>query len=109
MPVWVFIFLFYGFLARGFGMDGIGYAESVFGSGLASFAALIPVSVFAAFGTQDAGWVLGFSALGVPVGLATETALAAHIVYLVNLSVFGLIGHLFMGLLPRPAATTASD
>ena len=47
---------------------------------------------------QDAGWVVGYGAMGVARELATSTGLAAHLVFLFNVALFGLAGHVAMGL-----------
>ena len=63
---------------------------------------LLPINGFAGFGTQDAGWVAGFSALGAEPGLATESALAFHLVYVAHIALFGLLGQgLLAALVPR--------
>lgn len=100
LPIWVLVFLAFAVLARGLGIDAIGFPEVVFGAGLAILAGLLPLSVFAGFGVQDAGWVAGFTALGVGAGVATSSGLSAHLVVLFNATLFGLAGHVAMGLLP---------
>ena len=95
VPIWVLVFGFYGVLARGFGVD-VSFPVAVFGSGLAIVAALLPLHGFAGFGVQDAGWVAGFTALGVGADLATSSGLAAHVVYLVNIAALGALGHIAM-------------
>ena len=98
LPIWLLVFLFYAILARGVGLGELGLAEAVFGAGLAVVANLLPINGFAGFGPQDLGWVVGFSALGAPREVAVASALAVHLVYLMNIAVFGLAGHLAMGL-----------
>ena len=100
-PIWISSFVFYAILARDFGLDELRFDEAVFGSSLAVLANLLPVNGFAGLGTQEAGWVLAFGVLGVSADLALETGVAAHLVYLFNLAVFGLLGHVFMGRLVR--------
>lgn len=95
VPIWLLVFGFYGVLARGFGVE-VSFPVAVFGSGLAIVATLLPLHGFAGFGVQDAGWVAGFTALGVGADLATSSGLAAHVVYLVNIAALGAIGHMAM-------------
>ncbi len=97
LPIWFCVFAFYAVLARGFGIEELSFPAAVFGASLAILANLLPVNGFAGFGVQDAGWVAGFAALGVSVELATSSGLAAHLVYLANLALFGLAGHVGMG------------
>ena len=96
IPVWLLVFGFYAVLARGLGMDALSFPAAVFGASLAILSTLLPVNGFAGFGVQDAGWVAGFTALGVSAEVATSSGLAAHFVYLGNLCVFGLLGHAAM-------------
>lgn len=103
LPLWLGVFLFYAVLARGLGLDA-SLAAAVFGSGLAIAANLLPVNGLAGFGTQEAGWVVGFVLLGVPRDLALSTGLGAHLVQLANVILFGLAGHIALGALPRVAA-----
>jgi hypothetical protein len=98
LPVWLCVYLFYAILARGLGLADLDFAEAVFGSSLAVLANLLPINGFAGFGTQDIGWVIGFTSLGADRDVATESALAFHFVYLANIVAFGLAGHLAMGL-----------
>ena len=93
VPIWLGVYLYYGVLARGFGLESLSFSETIFGASLAVLANLLPINGFAGFGTQDAGWVVGFTALGAPADLATESALAFHAIYIFHICLFGLIGH----------------
>jgi glycosyltransferase 2 family protein len=111
LAMWLGIFVFYGILARGFGLsEQLGLAEAAFGSSLAVLTNLLPINAFAGFGTQEGGWVLGFGLLGVARDLALSTGLGVHLVQLASTCLFGLLGHLAMGLLPHraPAPSSAS-
>ncbi|MCA9000731.1 MAG: flippase-like domain-containing protein [Planctomycetes bacterium] len=92
-PIWMGVFLFYGVLAQGFGLEELGFAQSVFGAGLAVLFGLLPISAFAGFGSQDAGWVVGFVAMGAAGDTALESGLAIHLLYAFHIVVLGLIGH----------------
>ena len=96
--IWVCVFLYYAVLGRGLGLDGIPFPKAVFASSLAVLSNLLPVNGFAGFGTQDLGWVVGYTSLGVDREVATTSALAFHLVYLFHIVSFGLLGHLWMGL-----------
>ena len=91
--IWVGVFLFYALLARGLGMQDLSLAEATFGAGLAILFSLLPVSAFAGFGSQDAGWVLGFVAVGVERALAAESGIAIHLIYAAHIVVLGVLGH----------------
>jgi hypothetical protein len=98
------VFLFYALLVRGLGgAQDLSFAQAVFGSGLSTVANLLPINGFAGFGSQEAGWVVGVGALGVPRELALSTGLAVHVVQLFNVLLLGLLGHLFMGLMSARA------
>ncbi|MCA8979857.1 MAG: flippase-like domain-containing protein, partial [Planctomycetes bacterium] len=82
-PQWLGIFLFYGVLVRGLGLsETVDLSQAALGSGLAVVANLLPINGFAGFGTQEAGWVLGFGALGVSKDLATATSVGVHMIQL---------------------------
>jgi len=110
-PLWLGIFLFYGVLVRGLGLsETIDLSQAALGSGLAVLANLLPVNGFAGFGTQEAGWVLGFGALGVSKDVATATSVGVHLIQLGNVVLFGVLGHIALGLLPtRDGSTDQSD
>ena len=93
IPVWLGVYLYYGVLARAFGLGDISFAETIFGASLAVLANLLPINGFAGFGTQDGGWVVGFTALGAAREVAMESALAFHLVYIFHICLFGLVGH----------------
>lgn len=102
LPLWFGVYLYFAVLARGVGMPvDVTFPESVFGASLAVLSNLLPINGFAGFGTQDAGWVLGFGALGVPRATALTTALGFHLVHLFNVILLGLLGHLGMGMLAK--------
>ena len=109
IPVWLLVFLFFGTLAKGFGLDQLSYPEAVFGAGLAILANLLPVNGFAGFGVQDMGWVAGFTSLGVSAELATSSGLAAHLVYAFNISILGFLGQILMGWLGPLNVSPESD
>lgn len=105
MSIWGLVFLFYAVLARGAGLpDSIDYVSACFGSSLAVLFNLAPINGFAGFGTQEAGWSVGFQLLGVSAALALSTGVVVHLVQLTNVALFGLVGHLAMGLSGRGQA-----
>lgn len=104
LPLWTGVFVFYALLARDLGLAPYAdLARAVFGSGLATAFNLLPVNGLAGFGTQEAGWVAGFMLVGAPRDIALAAGIGAHLVQLWNVALFGLAGHVAMGLLPRPA------
>ncbi|QDU69746.1 lysylphosphatidylglycerol synthase transmembrane domain-containing protein [Engelhardtia mirabilis] len=108
LGLWAMVFLFYAVLARGAGLGAdLSYVRATFGASLAVLFNLLPINGFAGFGTQEAGWKVGFMLIGVEGGLALSTGFAVHLVQLANVALLGLLGHLAMGILP--AAAPASD
>ena len=100
--MWVAIFVFYGALALDLGLPAeTTLTEAVFGSSVAILTSLLPISAFASFGTMESGWVLGFHLLGVDKKVAALTGLGVHVVQLVVVVFFGLLGHLGMALVSR--------
>ena len=106
LAMWLGIFIFYSILARSFGLpENLGLAEAAFGSSLVVLSNLLPINSFAGFGTQEAGWVLGFGVLGVSRDLALSTGLGVHLAQLASTIVLGIAGHVAMGWLPRRGAS----
>jgi uncharacterized protein (TIRG00374 family) len=105
--MWLGIFVFYGILARGMGMPrDLGLSEYAFGSSLAVLTNLLPINSFAGFGTQEGGWLVGFSLLGIPRDLALSTGLGVHLAQLASTVALGIVGHLAMGWLPSTIERT---
>jgi uncharacterized membrane protein YbhN (UPF0104 family) len=100
--VWLLIFAFYGVLAQGFGLpEGVGFLHAAFGSSAAVLMNLLPVNSLAGFGTQEAGWVLGFRMVGVAPEAALPGGVGVHLVQLFDTVLFGVVGHAWMGLVRR--------
>lgn len=100
--VWLGVFLFYGVLARGFGLpESVGLAEAAFGSSLAVVTNLLPINALAGFGTQEAGWAFGFGLLGIDRDLALSTGFGVHLVQLADVVLLGFLGHLLLGAFAR--------
>jgi uncharacterized protein (TIRG00374 family) len=96
--IWALIFVFYGVLALGFGLDGgTGFLHATFGSSVAVLMNLLPINSFAGFGTQETGWVLGFRMVGVAPEVSLSSGIAVHLVQLFDTVLFGALGHIAMG------------
>ena len=93
LPIWATVFGYYGLLARGLGLDFLRPVEAVFGASLAILSNLLPINGFAGFGTQDAGWVFGYTAVGATQEAAVASGLAFHLIYVAGIAVFGVLGH----------------
>ena len=68
------------------------------GSAVASVANIIPINVFANFGTLEAGWTAAFSSFGIPLATAAATGLAAHLWAFLFTVVFGAFAWLVLAL-----------
>jgi len=102
-PIWLLVFGFFAVLAKAMGLpEHFTFAEATFGSSLAVMFNLLPVNGVAGVGTQEAGWVTGFSQfLGVDRSVALSTGIGCHLVQLFNVVVMGIAAHLAMGVMPR--------
>jgi hypothetical protein len=103
VPLWLLVFAFYAVLAKAMGLpEHFTFAEATFGSSLAVMFNLLPVNGVAGVGTQEAGWVTGFSQfLGVDRSVALSTGIGCHLVQLFNVVAMGIAAHLAMGVMPR--------
>lgn len=102
IPLWMGVFLFYLVLARGFGLgESLDAVEATFASAWAVLANLLPINGFAGAGTQELGWVVGFTSVGIDEAVATTSALGVHLVQLFNVVLFGVLGHAAMALAAR--------
>jgi uncharacterized protein (TIRG00374 family) len=103
IPIWLLVFGFFAVLAKAMGLpEHFTFAEATFGSSLAVMFNLLPVNGVAGVGTQEAGWVTGFSQfLGVDRSLALSTGIGCHVVQLFNIVVMGIAAHVAMGAMPR--------
>lgn len=98
LPLWFGVFGFWGLLTVASGLDVLSWAEATFGASLVVLSTLLPLNLFGGIGFQDAGFTLGFVLLGVEAELASSSAVATHLVYAVNLALFGGMGQLLLGL-----------
>jgi len=100
---WILVFGFYAVLAKSMGLpEHFTFAEATFGSSLAVMCNLLPVNGVAGVGTQELGWVTGFSTfLGVDQSVALSTGIGCHMVQLFNVVTLGILAHLIMGVMPR--------
>lgn len=108
-PIWMLVFAFYLVLGVGSGLpEAISFPEVAFGSSATVMFNLLPINGLAGFGTQEMGWTFGFELLGVDRKLALASGISTHLVQLFNVCMFGVIGHLFMGLV-KPTRAAESD
>ena len=88
---WLMTFLTCWCLLRAAGVE-LDFGPSVLGSTGLSIALILPLNSFGNVGTFEAGWVLGYSLVGLSHADAMATAISAH-VWIFALAVgFGLLG-----------------
>lgn len=99
-PQWLVAFFFYAVVVRSLGpAETIDLSLAALGSGLVVLANLLPINSFAGFGTQEAVWVFGFSAVGVPEKVAASASVSVHLIQLGNVVLFGLVAHAALALM----------
>ncbi|MEW6074024.1 MAG: lysylphosphatidylglycerol synthase transmembrane domain-containing protein [Planctomycetota bacterium] len=110
-PIWLGVFGFFTILGRAMGLPPqAGFAEVTFGGSLAGMCNLLPINGVAGVGTQELGWVSGFSQfLGVDYDVALSAGIGVHLVQLFNIVVLGVLAHLVMGVTPRVAIRGDED
>jgi uncharacterized membrane protein YbhN (UPF0104 family) len=79
LGIWIPTYLMSQCLLLSFG-EPFPFWGTVFGNTLASVASLLPIGTFGNFGTQEAGWTLGFVLQGMRRETAIATGFAIHIV-----------------------------
>jgi uncharacterized protein (TIRG00374 family) len=97
IPLWIGVFVFYIVLAKGFGIGtDLDSVQVTFASSWAMLANLLPINGFAGAGTQEGGWVFGFTRVGIDEVAAISSGVGVHLVQLFNVVLFGVMGHAAM-------------
>jgi len=99
--IWIGVDLFYYILMSDLGFGQLGPTHVAFGASAAILTNLLPVNTFAGLGTQEYGWTWGFESLGVTRSSAAASALAVHVVQLVNVGLLGMIAQFRLHTDPR--------
>ena len=90
-------------------LDAFGHPHSfwgtVFASTLGIVATLLPVGTLGNFGTQEMGWALGMTMMGVDRETALATGFSTHLVGFVLAGLFALIGAPFNAVGGRDGTT----
>lgn len=69
----------------------ISWPGVVVGSGLASLTQLLPINTFGNIGTLEAGWVLGFSLLGLDSGQVLIAGISMHVLVIVASALYAIL------------------
>lgn len=94
VALWATLFGFYAAVLQASGIAMLSLPEIVIGSSGAVIANFLPINSFASIGTLEAGWVAGFSLIGMSPSVALLSGIAAHIwiiVFAVGLAVAGIV------------------
>ncbi len=88
LVLWCAIWVTMAVLVRAIGCHWT-FGDVVVGAAAASLATLIPANLIANVGTLEAGWTVGFAAVGIPVPIAAASGIAVH---LLSLSITATVG-----------------
>ena len=92
---WIGTFAWFGASMQGIGV-GQPFGLVVVGATFASLAKAVPFITVGGFGAHEAGWTVGFSLVGMPVGTAIASGFAVNILTLLMSVVFGGSALIFM-------------
>lgn len=98
LPLWIGVFAFWGILALGPGTLELSLIQATFAASLVVLSTLLPFNLFGGLGFQDLGFAFGLTLMGAPPGPAAEVAVATHLVYALNLALFGFLGQGFLAM-----------
>jgi len=100
--VWAIQLVIFGAILHGFGLAPTPL-EVVLGVALAQLAAALPVASVGSVGTHEAGWVLGFTPVGLSRTDAVVTGVAAQVLTLLFAALVAIPCWLHLRARPRPA------
>ena len=106
VATWVFQYAIAGFIIAAFGIE-IDIAGLAVGMSVAQFAAAIPVASIGNIGTHEAGWVVGFTWVGLGRADAVLTGLAAQFATLVFAALLAVPCWLYLRRKPEHAPAPA--
>ncbi len=91
--LWVFVYLSMHFVVMAFECK-LSLFETISASFFASLAAFLPINGLGGFGTTEAGWTIGFMAMGLSRSVALISGIASNIMSFAVVCVFGFISFL---------------
>lgn len=89
--VWLLNFVMVFQTLRGFGIQ-VSFSQAVLGSTAATISSLLPVGGIGSFGALEAGWVIGFTLVGLTRGVAVASAFGYSLYTFVLMGLFALVG-----------------
>ena len=81
----------------------VSYVETVLGSTIASLSHVLPVNAFGSFGSLEAGWTLGFAALGFDARQMLAVGFVLHVLLTLFLMLSALIAWIWLASRTPPA------
>lgn len=91
--IWVLFYLLLYIIAISMGIH-LEPVQILFASSFAVFSTVLPIQGIGGFGTMEAGWALGFIAVGIPKEVAVSTGFGFHLIlllYTISLGIFGYV------------------
>jgi hypothetical protein len=89
--IWILQYSLFYLIAISMGIT-LSPALILFASSFAVFSTVLPIQAIGGFGTTEAGWALGFIAVGVSTDIAINTGFGFHLIilfYTISLGIFG--------------------
>lgn len=91
MIQWIFLYFLFFIILKDINNE-LSLSYVIIGSAYANISNLIPISAVGGFGTMEAGWVLGFTILGVSKIYALSTGFITNIITFIITVILGLAG-----------------
>lgn len=95
LGIWAFSYLLFYLLAVSMHIE-LGIIPILFASSFAVFSTVLPIQGIGGFGTMEAGWALGFIAVGLEKDIAINTGFGFHLIVLLYTVLLGVFGYLSM-------------
>ena len=90
--IWVLSYSLFYIIAISMGIH-LEPVQILFASSFAVFSTVLPIQGIGGFGTMEAGWALGFIAVGVTKDVAINTGFGFHIIFLIYTISLGIFGY----------------
>lgn len=88
---WIILYFLFFIILKDINNE-LSFSYVIIGSAYANISNLIPISAVGGFGTMEAGWVLGFTILGVSKTSALSTGFITNIITFILTVILGLAG-----------------
>ncbi len=91
MGLWFSFYGMFNIYVKGMGQN-LGFFESSWGATISVFTYVLPISGVGGFGTHEAGWTLGFTALGIEFDAAVAAGFAVNVICAASAIILGIAG-----------------